>query len=178
MEDRPDVPKHQVHHSCVRLDNRALAKFKNNFKLRKMQDQLIAEADQSPESKSAALKQTTKSFWASSRGKILLVWTLTATIIAVVYAMMPNGDVQALEQTFLLSTLLGKFSHLSDKEFFVASFASTATVLIRYASPDTFDWSAYVIHGTTFLFSFSMLGLLATDLAFTLRNRELGDIEN
>ena len=66
----------------------------------------------------------------------------------------------------------------TEKEFGLASIASTATVLIRYASPETFDWSAYLVHGTTFIFSFSMLGLLATDLAFTLRNREVGDSEN
>jgi hypothetical protein len=53
-----------------------------------------------------------------------------------------------------------------------------ATILIRYASPDKFDWSAYLIHGTTFIFSFSMLGLLATDLAFTLRNRQKVDLQN
>lgn len=52
------------------------------------------------------------------------------------------------------------------------------TVLIRYASPDKFDWSAYLIHGTTFTFSFTMIGLLATDLAFTLRNRQNRDLEN
>jgi len=61
---------------------------------------------------------------------------------------------------------------------YVGSLASTATVLIRYASPDTFDWSAYLVHGTTFLFSFVMLGLLATDLAFTLRNRQNKDYAN
>lgn len=44
-------------------------------------------------------------------------------------------------------------------------------MLIRYASPDKFDWSAYLVHGTTFMFSFAMMGLLATDLAFTLQNR-------
>ena len=52
------------------------------------------------------------------------------------------------------------------------------SILIRYASPDKFDCYAYLIHGTTFLFSFVMMGLLATDLAFTLRNRQNGTLEN
>lgn len=60
----------------------------------------------------------------------------------------------------------------------IGSITCAATILIRYASPDKFDWSAYLIHGTTFVFSFSMLGLLSTDLAFTLRNRQNIDKEN
>ena len=52
------------------------------------------------------------------------------------------------------------------------------SILIRYASPDKFDCCAYLTHGTTFLFSFVMMGLLATDLAFTLRNRQNRDITN
>ena len=52
------------------------------------------------------------------------------------------------------------------------------SILIRYASPDKFDCYAYLIHGTTFLFSFVMMGLLATDLAFTLRNRQNRTLAN
>lgn len=52
------------------------------------------------------------------------------------------------------------------------------SILIRYASPDKFTCKAYLIHGTTFLFSFVMMGLLATDLAFTLRNRQNRDLAN
>ena len=67
---------------------------------------------------------------------------------------------------------------MTRKKLIIGSLASTMSILIRYASPDKFHCSAYLIHGTTFLFSFVMMGLLATDLAFTLRNRQKRDKRN
>jgi len=46
--------------------------------------------DQQYESKRTAIKETTKSFWVSSHGKILVVWTLTVTFVAVIYILMPS----------------------------------------------------------------------------------------
>ena len=74
-----------------------------------MDESLIEDdGEEAHESKRAAIKQKTKSFWASSRGKILVVWTLTFTFIAVIYVLMPSGDPRALESVFLFSSLLGK----------------------------------------------------------------------
>ena len=120
--------------------------------------------------------QRKKTFWASSRAKISVVWALTLTLIITIYLLIPKENERAIEAAFLVSTLLGKsilqeLKSLTRNFALLGSIASTSTLLIRYASPDTFHWSAYLVHGTTFTFSFVMLGLLATDLAFTLRNR-------
>jgi hypothetical protein len=42
---------------------------------------------------------------------------------------------------------------------------------VRYASADNFPSSAFILIGLTLLSSFSMIGLLAEDLAFTLKNK-------
>jgi hypothetical protein len=47
--------------------------------------------------------------------------------------------------------------------------AGITTILVRYTS-DNFPISAYLVIGLTLLASFSMIGLLAEDLAFTLKN--------
>ena len=62
--------------------------------------------------------------------------------------------------------------------FILAALASSLTILIRYSSIEKFEWSAYFIHITAFMFAFVMMGLLATDLAFTLKNRATNDLEN
>ena len=67
------------------------------------------------------------------------------------------------------------FSRFND--FIIASFASSLTILLRYAATNSFNWGAYAIHTTAFMFSFVMIGLLATDLAFTLKNRSNNDIK-
>ena len=70
------------------------------------------DGEENYESKRAAIKHKTKSFWASSRGRILVVWTLTFTLIAAIYFMMPSDDPRTLESIFLFSSLLGKFNWL------------------------------------------------------------------
>ena len=62
--------------------------------------------------------------------------------------------------------------------FTIASVAATLSILLKYASPDKFGCMAYFFHGITFMFSFVMMGLLATDLAFTLRHRHSQDEES
>lgn len=49
--------------------------------------------------------------------------------------------------------------------------ATITTILVRYASADNFPSSAFILIGLTLLSSFSMIGLLAEDLAFTLKNK-------
>ena len=62
-------------------------------------------------------------------------------------------------------------------DFIIASFASSLTILLRYAATSSFNLGAYAVHTTAFMFSFVMIGLLATDLAFTLKNRANNDIK-
>lgn len=45
------------------------------------------------------------------------------------------------------------------------------TILVRYASPEHFPLSAHIVIGLTLFTSFAMIGLLAEDLAFTLKNK-------
>ena len=73
---------------------------------------------------------------------------------------------------------INNYKKLTGLNFSIASLAATATIFIKYASPDSFDWIAYLVHGTTFMFSFGMVGLLATDLAFTLKHRKDQDVED
>ena len=49
--------------------------------------------------------------------------------------------------------------------------AAITTLLVRYANSDNFPVSAYLVIGLTLLSSFAMIGLLAEDLAFTLKNK-------
>ena len=75
---------------------------------------LIQEKQNSRESKSksAAIVKKTKSFWASSRGRIFLVWSLTLTIIIAMDVMIPYENDRALEASFLVTTLLSKYQRL------------------------------------------------------------------
>lgn len=77
------------------------------------EDSFVTDSQQqSLQSKRDALKLKTKSFWASSRGKIAIVWSLTLTVILAIYIMIPGDNERALEALFLVSTLLGKLSHI------------------------------------------------------------------
>ena len=62
-------------------------------------------------SKRAVIKKKTKSLWASSRGKISIVWFLALTIIAAMYILIipRQDDERALEIAFLVSTVIGKW---------------------------------------------------------------------
>ena len=57
------------------------------------------------------------------------------------------------------------------------SISTTATILVVYADSELFPVSGYLIIGGIFFWSFLMVGLLATDLAFTLHNTELDLVE-
>lgn len=65
--------------------------------------------------------QRKKTFWASSRAKISVVWALTLTLIITIYLLIPKENERAIEAAFLVSTLLGKSiftrTQKSDKEF-------------------------------------------------------------
>ena len=98
------------------------------------------------------------SFFKSSKCKLMLIWMITGAILGAIYVFTPSDEEKAIEGSFIVSTV-------------VASLAATSSILIYYASPDKFNCQAYLVHGTTFMFSFFMLGLLATDLAFTLKHR-------
>jgi hypothetical protein len=80
------------------------------------------------------------------------------------FILAPREDQRATEAVFMFSTIL-------------VSLASTLSILIKYASPDKFNCVAFMVHGTTLMFSFVMIGLLATDLSFTLQHRESQDLE-
>ena len=100
-------------------------------------DQLLESSNKKGAEK---IKKKTETFWASSRGRISLVWTFSLTGIAVMYLMTPSNDERALEITFLVSTLIGKyntrassFNFISrdDKEYFVGRFPR-----VSYVYPD------------------------------------------
>ena len=50
------------------------------------------------------------------------------------------------------------------------SFASTVTIMTTYADKEFFPFTGYGVIGGCLFWSFVMVGLLATDLAFTLHN--------
>ena len=53
----------------------------------------------------------------------------------------------------------------------LVAFLSTLTILITYIDKEFCPWSGYFVIGGCFFFSFTMVGLLATDLSFTLKNQ-------
>ena len=74
-----------------------------------MDDSIIEECEQPLQSKREVIKKKTTSFWASSRGKIFLIWTLAVAIIAAIYILIDKEQEKALEAAFLSSTLVGKY---------------------------------------------------------------------
>ena len=68
----------------------------------------VEDCEEKSQSKKELIKTKGKSFWASSRGRIAMVWSLTLTIIICIYCLIPSGNERALEAAFLVSTLLGK----------------------------------------------------------------------
>ena len=57
------------------------------------------------------------------------------------------------------------------------SVALTISIFARYVWFDHFPPSAFINIGLTFIFSFFQIGLAATDVAFTKKNRALGNFE-
>jgi fatty acid desaturase len=107
---------------------------------------------------------TSKSLLKRSRCLIAVIWAIAFGCIGAVMLLAPEEDQRAEESSFLMSTI-------------IASVAATLTILVKYAAPDKFGWQAYLVHGATFMFSFVMLGFLATDLAFTLNHRQQNNTE-
>lgn len=52
------------------------------------------------------------------------------------------------------------------------------TLLVRYTSPENFPMSAYLVIGLTLMLAFVMVGLVAADLSFTLKNQLMEQAES
>ena len=112
----------------------------------------------------------------SSRAKLSTLWTISVGILAAIFFLTPDEE-SAVELALLASTLVGKSKIFILFIFSLVSFASSLTIILRYGATKSFIASAYAVHITAFMFAFVTIGLLATDLAFTLKNRSNGDIE-
>jgi hypothetical protein len=89
--------------------------------------------------------------------KLALIWTLSAFSIILIIVLTPKENELAAQATFLGSSI-------------IVSFALTTTITVTYADASCFPWTGYFVIGSCLFFSFVMMGLLATDLSFTLKN--------
>lgn len=115
-------------------------------------------------------KQNLKTFLCGTTNrKLFSLWVTTLVLLFILIVIGITGKYYIADEiSFVLSTFLGKPLILLT---LAVAGAVITTVLVRYASRDNFPTSAFVLIGLTLLSSFAMIGLLAEDLSFTLKNK-------
>ena len=89
-------------------------------------------------------------------------------IVLAIMIFTPTDNQQASTIAFLSSTIICTYVIVYD--YFLVSISLMATILIIYADREFFPVSGFIVIGGCLFWSFVMVGLLATDLAFTLHN--------
>jgi hypothetical protein len=99
---------------------------------------------------------------------VYLIWALTIIVELAILIFTPKDNQQASTIAFLSSTII--CTYILVNHYTLVSISLMATILIVYVDREFFPVSGFIVIGGCLFWSFVMVGVLATDLAFTLHN--------